>query len=186
MRHFQYLIAFLCIVSSCILAHSKMPETYQLKYWEGFVQYFETETYVVALTISDGFEVPDHTVSITAKLQDFKATIPLGLQGPHNPAIEGIVPVSFCGQDFLVVDFRWALNGEILVNSYERLFIEIQSRTLAASLDDVMSSRINGWFPAENIAVFYDITCGEEPKFTPKPHTVFDGGGVILTDRPGH
>lgn len=189
MRRQSYGSVIICALLLSVPAQSdsrELPETYQLRYWEGLVQYFETDTYFVSVTISDGFETPDHTVSIVGKSQDFQTSVPLGLQSGHYPVIEDITKVSLCDQDLIVVDFRWPLNGEILVSAYERLFVTVSHGALVASLNDSMSAKINGLFPAENMKLFYNVTCEERLTFVPKPHEAFVGGGIILTDRPGH
>lgn len=180
------LICLLCSSAFTPLHARDLPGSYQLKYWQEFVQYFETETYIASLTFSDGNVTPDHTVSIISKSTGFQTTVPLGLQGNEAPVIEDITEVSLCDLRLLVVDFRWPLGGEILVNAYERLFVDTSNGTLVATLDDVMSSKINGWFPAENMKLFYEVECDQELRFKPKPHEAFRDGGIIILDRPGH
>lgn len=175
-----------CSSWSTQLLARDLPDSYQLRYWQDFEQHFETEAYLVSLTLSDGNEIPDHTVAITAKDTAFQTKVSLGLQGGETPVIDDITQMSLCDLDLLIIDFRWPLGGEILVNHYERLLVDRTTGALAATLDDVMSSKINGWFPAENIKLFYEIVCDQELQLTPRPHEAFEGGGVIIKDRPGH
>lgn len=160
---------------------------YELRTRSEGVQSFATADYQVSLTLSDPNAVDDHIVSIVARDGEFRTRVPLGVQAGEVPTIEGITEVTLCQTgEYLVIDVRWPLTKEILGYAYERLVVSRAGGRLSASLFDTISVQMGGLFPAEHLKLFYVIDCTDGVAFEPRPFEAFEGGGLILKDRPGY